>query len=381
MTATTIDLDRQRADDLRHSIGVLKSYPGEWQKHAVELLEAALARRSNAGEAAAPEPATDEQSRAEQVLRRLLAYRIAGVALYADDGQLHDASARPWIDFKNDSVDSIEAKLIERGKTAATQQAAREQQEPVARLACVKCHSTKIADRCNECGSTEFKLWADILAAPVAQQECQKAQTEAADRLNHAAMRVAMRDAGYPVRPEDYEAEAGTPTTAAERGERLHSPENWARMSQFLSDVVTAAGLLSHGKRDKALASRLGERAFEIRFALARPVGWIDQFGNVWPLGAYSFNGKPSFHDAHKRSWQPLYRFDAQPAAPTSGRESAAPAAQQNAKRLDVFIDWYLRDGKRSEIHPDGAIRITTREHILAWLDRAAMQKGAQDNG
>ncbi len=35
--------------------------------------------------------------------------------------------------------------------------------------------------------------------------------------------------------------------------------------SQFLSDVVTAAGLLSHGKTDKSLAARISEFALRLR--------------------------------------------------------------------------------------------------------------------
>lgn len=35
-------------------------------------------------------------------------------------------------------------------------------------------------------------------------------------------------------------------------------------MSQFLTDVVTAAGLLSHGKTDKVLARRISEFAFNM---------------------------------------------------------------------------------------------------------------------
>jgi len=34
---------------------------------------------------------------------------------------------------------------------------------------------------------------------------------------------------------------------------------------QFLTDVVTAAGLLTHGKTDKALARRIGDAAFAMR--------------------------------------------------------------------------------------------------------------------
>lgn len=40
----------------------------------------------------------------------------------------------------------------------------------------------------------------------------------------------------------------------------------------------------------------------------AKPAAWIDKFNNVWPLGAYSPDGKPNYHDAHKRGWDPLFR-------------------------------------------------------------------------
>jgi hypothetical protein len=97
------------ADDEPIPSGVLR---------AVEKLVAAQAAHAGA---------SDEQPRAEQVLRRLLAYRCAGSLLYADDGELQDSTARPWIDFKRDSVDNIETKLGERA--CAAMSAATEQKE------------------------------------------------------------------------------------------------------------------------------------------------------------------------------------------------------------------------------------------------------------
>lgn len=48
-----------------------------------------------------------------------------------------------------------------------------------------------------------------------------------------------------------------------------------------------------------------------------KAVAWIDQFGNVFPLGAYQPSGKPSYLDADKRGWKPLFRaadaLDSQP--------------------------------------------------------------------
>ena len=45
--------------------------------------------------------------------------------------------------------------------------------------------------------------------------------------------------------------------------------------SQFLSDVVTAAGLLSHGKTDKSLAARISEFAFRLRTSPPASKPWV----------------------------------------------------------------------------------------------------------
>ena len=43
------------------------------------------------------------------------------------------------------------------------------------------------------------------------------------------------------------------------------------RLLQFLTDVVTAAGLLAHGKRDKGLSERISKESFEMRRIAAPP--------------------------------------------------------------------------------------------------------------
>jgi hypothetical protein len=75
-----------------------------------------------------------------------------------------------------------------------------------------------------------------------------------------------------------------------------------------MNDTTHPARRLRHGDRptepltfEDAAANKAAEEG-------DLPSGWIDEFGNVWPLGAYSPNGKMSFHDAHKRGWKPLYR-------------------------------------------------------------------------
>jgi hypothetical protein len=54
----------------------------------------------------------------------------------------------------------------------------------------------------------------------------------------------------------------------------------------------------------------------------SKPAAWIDQFGNVFPLGAYQPSGKPSYLDAEKRGWKPLFRaadaLDSQPTEPSA---------------------------------------------------------------
>lgn len=59
-----------------------------------------------------------DEGREAQVLRRLLAYRVAGAKLYADDGELQDNTTWPHIDFRRDSVDTIENKLGDRTRAA-----------------------------------------------------------------------------------------------------------------------------------------------------------------------------------------------------------------------------------------------------------------------
>jgi hypothetical protein len=68
----------------------------------------------------------------------------------------------------------------------------------------------------------------------------------------------------------------------------------------------------------------------------AKPAAWIDQFGNVWPLAAYSPTGKPSYLDAHKRGWEPLFR-----AAPVSERAEDArdyPAVQLTRDTVGMCV-------------------------------------------
>jgi hypothetical protein len=56
-----------------------------------------------------------EQAVEIQQLRQLLAVRVAGALLYADDGELQDNTQMPCIDFRLDAPNEIQRKLQERG--------------------------------------------------------------------------------------------------------------------------------------------------------------------------------------------------------------------------------------------------------------------------
>lgn len=55
---------------------------------------------------------------AEMKWRRLVAFTVGAHALYLDDGEMHDSSKRPFIDFLRDSPDAIARKIQERGLAA-----------------------------------------------------------------------------------------------------------------------------------------------------------------------------------------------------------------------------------------------------------------------
>ena len=57
-----------------------------------------------------------ERENAELRVRWAVAY--AGMALYSDDGELQDGRESPFIDFKRDTLDEIDAKMLQRAARA-----------------------------------------------------------------------------------------------------------------------------------------------------------------------------------------------------------------------------------------------------------------------
>lgn len=123
-----------------------------------------------------------------------------------------------------------------------------------------------------------------------------------------------------------------------------------ARVNEFLVD---AEGDPCRATQEAAqLIAQAAELVRELEAArLSKPTAqgaadehaaWIDKFGNVWPLGAYSPTGKPNYLDADKRGWQPLYRHIA--AQAPAGRDAQiewTPLEQELPEANRVV--WVLR--------------------------------------
>ena len=58
----------------------------------------------------------EAQAFENEQLREMLAHLYAGSDLYCDDGELQDARATPFIDFKRDSVADIRYAMVERNE-------------------------------------------------------------------------------------------------------------------------------------------------------------------------------------------------------------------------------------------------------------------------
>lgn len=58
----------------------------------------------------------EAQAAENEQLREMLAHLYAGSDLYCDDGELQDARAEPFIDFKRDSVADIRCAMVERNE-------------------------------------------------------------------------------------------------------------------------------------------------------------------------------------------------------------------------------------------------------------------------
>jgi len=75
------------------------------------------------------------------------------------------------------------------------------------------------------------------------------------------------------------------------------------------------------------------------------------------------YDDMPDKQTAEELGW-----VAAQPSPVSQAVEQPADDAE-DARRLSKFIDWYLASKRFADIDPWGHVRVTTREHILNWLD------------
>jgi hypothetical protein len=78
-------------------------------------------------------------------------------------------------------------------------------------------------------------------------------------------------------------------------------------ISEVLEDAARVCDSVSHDNPMTASDCAEAIRALAAKYeGCMEHVGWIDEFGNVFPLAAW--NGKPHHLFDYKQKWTPLYR-------------------------------------------------------------------------
>ena len=117
----------------------------------------------------------------------------------------------------------------------------------------------------------------------------------------------------------------------------------WARDHHGENEVYVAQDLRNFAVEYARAA--LARRASQV--SAATPAAWIDQFGNVFPLGAYQPSGKPSYLDADKRGWKPLFRASEGQAQTSAAvellRAFLSLDVMENDELTDDFDAWQLK--------------------------------------
>ena len=135
-------------------------------------------------------------------------------------------------------------------------------------------------------------------------------------------------------------AAVATWPTSAQPGAAYDPPS--MKDPQFLTDVVTAAGLLSHGKTDKKLARRISDHAYKVRMAAPGAPAWQVMAG-----------GSAQGHEAADVT-KAIYWFD---------------CLYKCAKLLELSDDTAIPSGVVDAVEKLVAARVPNRAQILEQED------------
>ena len=136
------------------------------------------------------------------------------------------------------------------------------------------------------------------LAAPIVLMQMDMAEGTTVDAVAGmlATMVPAYRAmlAAAPIPPTRAQPSITTPHVASDKSPSMQD-------LHFLTDVVTAAGLLCHGKRDKGLAKRISEHAYKVRAAIPLSAFGVPFDGYTAELldGERMLSASPAAPEAH----------------------------------------------------------------------------------
>lgn len=161
-------------------------------------------------------------------------------------------------------------------------------------------------------------------------------------------------------------------------------PELTVEMSRFLTDVVTAAGLLAHGKRDKALASRISAFAFDLRTGAAPagpvPAAVLDKLLRQIEGAKRRMRHTPATGQNHSHYLcEDIDCFVEEARASLAAPASTGPCSDDTAKDENaLFEEWAKNVGIIQESHGIRSIASVCSVAQNAWDARAALSAAEQ---
>lgn len=128
-----------------------------------------------------------------------------------------------------------------------------------------------------------------------------------------------------PLRPTSYVGDAGNEPLAEQVLRKLAC---WLGVGGYNAEAVDAK--VFHEKIVWGIQNLMQDK-----HAGLTQCGWMDEFGNVFPMGAYLHKAK-TWRDDHKAEWIPVYKASAEPERTMfTLNEIAECAAKADVQRLD----------------------------------------------